>query len=323
MTTAVEVPSEVVVVEDQTLAVRAAIAPSAIAAREALETYQQIQKVFDEKMPDAIMAIGNRKFRKKVYWRGIATAFSVSCEVLKVERIEIGDDWGYEAIVRAIAPDGRTSDGDGSCMASEKWTTRPQCPGCGSSEFSFRSNKSDGKEFYCWRKKGGCGNEWDAVPGAEVGIDKSQATLHNIRSHAVTRAKNRAISDLVGFGEVSADELPSGAGDDPPAAGEPAARSRPKKQAPLKGDVKIANEKQLGMLKAKSYSRAEELGEGSAYENKHEYAGAIRKAAKHMLGLDDAGDEIPFAAVTPLAKAIEAAELGADGEITVPEGGAF
>lgn len=32
------------------------------------------------------------------------------------------------------------------------------------------------------------------------------ATLHNVRSHAHTRAKNRAISDLVGFGEVSAEE---------------------------------------------------------------------------------------------------------------------
>ena len=32
-------------------------------------------------------------------------------------------------------------------------------------------------------------------------------TLHNIRAHALTRAKIRAISDLVGFGEVSAEGL--------------------------------------------------------------------------------------------------------------------
>jgi hypothetical protein len=35
----------------------------------------------------------------------------------------------------------------------------------------------------------------------------SMCSLHNIRAHALTRAKNRAISDLVGFGEVSAEEL--------------------------------------------------------------------------------------------------------------------
>jgi hypothetical protein len=34
-----------------------------------------------------------------------------------------------------------------------------------------------------------------------------QATTHNIRSHADTRAKNRAILELVGFGEVSAEEI--------------------------------------------------------------------------------------------------------------------
>lgn len=35
----------------------------------------------------------------------------------------------------------------------------------------------------------------------------NQQTIHNIRSHAVTRAKNRAILDLVGFGDVSAEEI--------------------------------------------------------------------------------------------------------------------
>jgi hypothetical protein len=32
-------------------------------------------------------------------------------------------------------------------------------------------------------------------------------TEHNVRSHAHTRAKNRAIADMVAFGEVSYDEL--------------------------------------------------------------------------------------------------------------------
>lgn len=38
-------------------------------------------------------------------------------------------------------------------------------------------------------------------------VDPKRATIHNIRAHAVTRAKNRAILDLVGFGEVSAEEI--------------------------------------------------------------------------------------------------------------------
>lgn len=35
----------------------------------------------------------------------------------------------------------------------------------------------------------------------------NQDTIHNVRAHAHTRAKNRAIADLVGFGEVTAEEV--------------------------------------------------------------------------------------------------------------------
>lgn len=41
---------------------------------------------------------------------------------------------------------------------------------------------------------------------------RQPATLHNIRAHAVTRAKNRAILDLVGFGEVTAEEISDASG---------------------------------------------------------------------------------------------------------------
>ncbi|MDI3298290.1 MAG: hypothetical protein QJR08_03870 [Bacillota bacterium] len=71
---------------------------------------------------------------------------------------------------------------------------------------------------------------------------EKQRTIHNIRAHAITRAKNRAILDLVGFGEVSADEI--GEGDDT-AAGRRAAASRPARR----GDGP-ATEKQVKMLYA-------------------------------------------------------------------------
>jgi hypothetical protein len=35
----------------------------------------------------------------------------------------------------------------------------------------------------------------------------AMATVHNVRAHAHTRAYNRAVSNLVGFGEVSAEEM--------------------------------------------------------------------------------------------------------------------
>jgi hypothetical protein len=123
----------------------------------AFREYQQIQAALDKAMPDCIMTIQGRRFRKKSYWRAIATAFNLTVELRRDERIQEGEDWGWLVAYRATAPNGRSSDGDGTCMASEK-----------------RS---------------------------------SQATIHNVRAHAHTRAWNRAVSNLVGFGEVSAEEM--------------------------------------------------------------------------------------------------------------------
>ncbi|MBN2910800.1 hypothetical protein JQC72_14970 [Polycladomyces sp. WAk] len=52
----------------------------------------------------------------------------------------------------------------------------------------------------------GAYQEADGSCGFEEKTEK-QRTIHNIRAHAITRAKNRAILDLVGFGEVSAEEI--------------------------------------------------------------------------------------------------------------------
>lgn len=149
---------------------------------EALEEYQRIQQGLDKSMPDAIMTIRDKKFRKKPYWRAIATAFNL--DVRSVEERQVGvyptdPEWGIVVTYRATAPNGRTADGDGSCFASEKARGR------------------------------------------------MEATYHNVRSHAHTRAFNRAVSNLVGFGEVSAeeaqrDEYPEpGSNDGPPPEEEP------------------------------------------------------------------------------------------------------
>ena len=47
---------------------------------------------------------------------------------------------------------------------------------------------------------GACGSD-------EKSRGRMRATEHNVRSHAHTRAYNRAVSNLVGFGEVSAEEV--------------------------------------------------------------------------------------------------------------------
>ena len=236
-----------------------AIVPSAEGARSSIDTYLDIQKVFDEKMPDCIIEIQGKKFRKKAYWRAIATSFSVSCEVADVTRITLENDWGYEATVRAISADGRKSDGDGACMASEK--------------------------------------------------SGASATVHNVRSHAVTRAKNRAISDLVGFGEVSADELGPDAYRNPPPAQEQAPSHQPRGKA--------ATQPQLKKLYAVSMARADTLLDHALalkitpkIQAAKDARDEIARLAKERVGC---GETILMKEIDPLLQAIELIDYDSEG----------
>ena len=158
----------------------------------AMTEYTKVKNTLDRALPDCIMNIKGKQFRKKNYWRAVATAFNLDVVCIGKDKVELPNgDWGIEVTYRATAPNGRCADGDGACMASEK-----------------------------------SGN---------------MATYHNVRAHAHTRGFNRAVSNLVGFGEVSYDELtdeakgfaPAPAPSAPPAAPRAAPRqaSAPAPQA--------------------------------------------------------------------------------------------
>jgi hypothetical protein len=127
--------------------------------------YKSMQVEIDKAMPDQIMTIQGRQFRKKGYWRAVRAAFGLKVYCVSEERIEQGGDWGYSALYRAEGRNGMSADGDGVCMATEK--------------------------------------------------AERQRSIHNVRSHAHTRAFNRAVSNLVGFGEVSAEEVERDGHDSP------------------------------------------------------------------------------------------------------------
>lgn len=61
---------------------------------------------------------------------------------------------------------------------------------------------------------------------------------HNTRSHAITRAKNRAVLELVGFGEVSAEEIEEDDGSVPV----PTPAAKPGIPKPVKGSAKPRTE---------------------------------------------------------------------------------
>lgn len=124
-----------------------------------------------------------RSFVKRSGWRKLAIAFGVSFTI--VDKQQMVDDAGMlryaEFTVRATAPNGRSSDGWGSCSADERCCV----PGC-------------------TRRHRHC-------PAADGGVchpaNHFTKPRHDIPATAETRAKNRAAADLFGMGEVSAEEV--------------------------------------------------------------------------------------------------------------------
>lgn len=186
---------------DEGLAVRAsalpAISPEQMVA--ALKKYKELQVALDDAMPDQIMDLDGKKFRKKGYWRAIALAFNLQVECVSEKREISGrfqdnrDNFGWVITYVAKHPTGREMTGDGSCFAVEKARRfkcpHPEQPGSKRTlHFPHNTCPDFDPDF-----------QWRVLPG--------DATEHNVRSHAHTRAFNRAVSNLVGFGEVSAEEV--------------------------------------------------------------------------------------------------------------------
>lgn len=165
---------------------------------EALVAYKELQGALDRSMPDQLMELDGKAFRKKGYWRAVSVAFNLNVEPIYEAREVHGifedgrENFGYVVTYRASSGN-RSASGDGSCFAVEK-ARRFKCP---------HPEREGSKRTLHWPH--------DTCPDFDPGFQwrtlPAQATEHNIRSHAHTRAYNRAVSNLVGFGEVSYDEL--------------------------------------------------------------------------------------------------------------------
>lgn len=145
-------------------------------AKAYMDNYQQFCKACLDSSDFQKVKINGKEtaFKKKSAWRKIATAFNISDEVIEKEIIR---DDNYQIIsatfyVKATAPNGRSGIGTASCSIFDKVKN---------SDMDQPSNFELRKRF---------NNAENDVIG----------TAH-------TRAKSRAISDLVGMGEVSAEEM--------------------------------------------------------------------------------------------------------------------
>lgn len=159
---------------------------------EVAEVYQQFESIKEgllkEEDTQQIGAGKNKtRFITKSGWRKIATAFNVSVDVTAKERsVEDGVVvWRVKA--RATAPNGKVTESWSSCASNE--SNHMEYIKDQSQDFSDEDDvfKVDGKFRRLKHPR--------------------EVNDHDILATAETRAKNRAISDLVGGGSVSAEEV--------------------------------------------------------------------------------------------------------------------
>lgn len=134
--------------------------------------------------------IGDKRFRKKSGWRKLAVAFNVSTELLNKTEIRGHRNriQEVECVVRAIAPNGRYMDGIGVASIYERCCHPDTCK-----RWERYQDGNPTGHVHCGDNCAG----WHHFSNA----------AHDIPSTAMTRATNRAQSDLFGMGEVSAEEI--------------------------------------------------------------------------------------------------------------------
>lgn len=160
-------------------------------ARRWMERYQELCRALLDANDTVEIRQGNtvRQFKKKSAWRKLALAFHVSDEVIDhhIERDERGRPIYAAFTVRATAQTARgprTAVGYHEAHATERCCPAARgepCPNARREGHACCPNGCDGTRHW-------------AHPG-------------DLPALAHTRAKNRAIADLIGAGEVSAEEI--------------------------------------------------------------------------------------------------------------------
>lgn len=170
------VSRELVPMDDRTVALP-------VSVDEALRQWKDYQDLTELLLNDSdYQRIGTTRFKKKSAWRKYARAFNITDRVTfeHIERAEDGFPLWARIRVEARATNGRTAEADHECHIGERCCAQP-CP------------KRNWNDHYCCPADCNGRKHW-SHPG-------------DLPATALTRAKNRAISDLIGAGEVSAEEM--------------------------------------------------------------------------------------------------------------------
>ena len=164
--------------------------PASDDLEEIAAVYDQFERIKTQLLTkDDMENIQDSMFITKSGWRKIATAFNVSVEATEKEKVIEDGVVRWRVTARAVAPNGKSATGMAMCGSNES----------NHMEFMAKGNEEKPEGDNIFKVDG----HWRRLK------DPREVDEHNIYATAETRAKNRAISDLVGGGEVSAEELSS------------------------------------------------------------------------------------------------------------------
>ena len=213
--------------------------------------------------------IGDKKAKKKSAWRKLGTAFNISDDVVKEETVtdENGQIIRSKFYVRATLPNGRSAIGVGSCSIFDK------------------INKKDTQQ-----------------PSNFILRQRFSNAEHDVPSTAHTRAKSRAIADLIGAGEVSAEELDDepvrvtrqsrNCNSEKPSNGN--GRTRRARRAPAKKPEPEVEEAEVIDTLAKEVKEEESSDPSNPFDELAEKNETLKKA---IARISEGGDELTKAAV--------------------------
>lgn len=158
-----------------------------------VEVYDQFEQMKSDLLDDGdTTKISGNIHINKSGWRKYATAFNLSVKVVSEERVVDDGIVRWKIRAEATAPNGKSATGEAIAASNESnYMER-----LGDNRNSMPSLPDVDEEDILW-----IDGAWRRLkPPREV-------NEHNIYATAATRAKNRAISDCVGGGEVSAEEI--------------------------------------------------------------------------------------------------------------------
>ena len=160
--------------------------------QEVKEVYDQFEAMKENLLQSAdkqTIGSGSNKstFITKSGWRKIATAFNVTVEVVEKEKTISDGVLTWKVKARASAPNGKAAESWSACASNES----------NHMEYLKKVSDEDKADEDVFKVDG----KWRRLKKPR------EVNEHDIIATAETRAKNRAISDLVGGGNVSAEEV--------------------------------------------------------------------------------------------------------------------